>query len=130
MLPVPDGVLRVTVLQSALDAYLHAHPRAGIDFIHGTDTLLHLADAPGRIGFVLPDFPKNQLFPYVMQHGVLPRKPAPSAEHTAAPETGIVKSCVFCYTILITTNTLLQGRRTAIWNFPTAACTCAGISKR
>ena len=74
MLPVPDGVLPVTVLQSALDAYLHAHPRAGIDFIHGTDTLLHLADAPGRIGFVLPDFPKEQLFPYVMQHGVLPRK--------------------------------------------------------
>ena len=74
MLPVPDGVLPVTVLQSALDAYLHAHPRAGIDFIHGTDTLLHLADAPGRIGFVLPDFPKNQLFPYVMQDGVLPRK--------------------------------------------------------
>lgn len=74
MLPVPDGVLPVTVLQSALDAYLHAHPRAGIDFIHGTDTLLHLADAPGRIGFVLPDFPKEQLFPYVMQDGVLPRK--------------------------------------------------------
>ena len=67
MLPVPEGVLPVTVLQNALDAYLAARPQAGIDFIHGTDTLLHLADAPSRIGFVLPDFPKAQLFPYVMQ---------------------------------------------------------------
>ena len=74
MLPVPEGVLPVTVLQNALDAYLAARPQAGIDFIHGTDTLLHLADAPSRIGFVLPDFPKAQLFPYVMQRGVLPRK--------------------------------------------------------
>lgn len=73
-LPLAPGVLPVSALQDALDAYLAARPQAGIDFIHGTDTLLHLADAPSRIGFVLPDFPKAQLFPYVMQRGVLPRK--------------------------------------------------------
>ena len=73
-LPLAPGVLPVSALQNALDAYLAARPQAGIDFIHGTDTLLHLADAPSRIGFVLPDFPKAQLFPYVMQRGVLPRK--------------------------------------------------------
>lgn len=73
-LPLAPGVLPVSALQDALDAYLAARPQAGIDFIHGTDTLLHLADAPGRIGFVLSDFPKAQLFPYVMQRGVLPRK--------------------------------------------------------
>lgn len=115
MLPVPEGVLPVTVLQNALDAYLAARPQAGIDFIHGTDTLLHLADAPGRIGFVLPDFPKAQLFPYVMRAACCRARPsqwvrtsksatiwrrALSAERRAPPDANrFVKSSVFCYNI-------------------------------
>lgn len=73
-LPVPPNVLPVAVLQQALDNYLAAHPQVGIDFIHGTETLLHLADASGRIGFLLPNFPKAALFPHVLRAGVLPRK--------------------------------------------------------
>ena len=73
-LPLAADELPVSALQQALDAYLAARPQTGIDFIHGTDTLRHLADAPGRIGFVLPDFPKDALFPYVIRRGVLPRK--------------------------------------------------------
>ena len=38
------------------------------------DTLRHLSDAAGRIGFLLPDFAKDALFPYVAGQGVLPRK--------------------------------------------------------
>ena len=68
------GELPVSALQQALDAYLAARPQVGIDFIHGTDTLRHLSDAAGRIGFLLPDFAKDALFPYVAAHGVLPRK--------------------------------------------------------
>ena len=73
-LPLTAGELPVAALQQALDAYLAARTQAGIDFIHGTDTLLRLADAPQRLGFLLPDFPKDALFPYVLSHGVLPRK--------------------------------------------------------
>ena len=73
-LPAPPDALPAAVLQQALDAYLAAHPQTGIDFIHGTDTLLQLADAPGCIGFLLPDFTKDALFPQVLRAGVLPRK--------------------------------------------------------
>ena len=45
-----------------------------MQFIHGTENLLHLADAPGCMGFVLPAFPKRALFPQVVRTGVLPRK--------------------------------------------------------
>ena len=75
-LPLAPGELPVTNTRSsvALDAYLAARPQVGIDFIHGTDTLRHLSDAAGRIGFLLPGFPKDALFPYVAGQGVLPRK--------------------------------------------------------
>lgn len=70
----PLDTLPVSLLQDALDAYLRTRPDAVIDFIHGTDTLLGLADAPGRLGFLLPDFEKQALYPYVLRQGVLPRK--------------------------------------------------------
>lgn len=73
-LPAPRDALPVAVLQQALDDFLAAHPQTSIDFIHGTDTLLHLADQPDRVGFLLPDFAKNALFPQVLRAGVLPRK--------------------------------------------------------
>lgn len=73
-LPVLPDSLPVAALQQALDDLLALHPQADIDFIHGRETLLHLADAPHRIGFILPDFPKDALFPHVLRMGVLPRK--------------------------------------------------------
>lgn len=70
----PPNALPVAVLQQALDDFLAVHPQAGIDFIHGSDTLIHLANHPDRLGFLLPDFPKDALFPQVLRAGVLPRK--------------------------------------------------------
>lgn len=69
-----EDTLPVALLQEAIDAFLRARPEVQIDFIHGTDTLLALSDAPARLGFLLPDFGKDLLFPYVLNHGVLPRK--------------------------------------------------------
>lgn len=74
VLPAAPDALPVAAVQRALDAYLACHPRSGIDFIHGTENLLRLADAPGCMGFVLPEFPKRALFPQVVRAGVLPRK--------------------------------------------------------
>ncbi len=69
----PTSNLTVGSLQSFLDEYL-AESNAEIDYIHGTDTLKRLVDSDNKIGFVLPDMSKSELFPTVIKDGVLPRK--------------------------------------------------------
>lgn len=61
-------------LQNFLDAWLQQHPEAHIDYIHGDDALRRLADRPDALGFMPCGFPKADLFPYIRQWGVLPRK--------------------------------------------------------
>ncbi len=69
----PTSNLTVGSLQGFLDEYL-AESNAEIDYIHGTDTLKRLVDSDNKIGFVLPDMSKSELFPTVIKDGVLPRK--------------------------------------------------------
>ena len=61
-------------LQAWLDRYLADHPEAGIDYIHGDDTLRSLADRADAVGFMPCAFAKAELFPYIRKFGVLPRK--------------------------------------------------------
>ena len=61
-------------LQEFLDGYLSAHPEAAIDYIHGDGVLRRLAGRPGALGFLLCGFEKADLFPYIENWGVLPRK--------------------------------------------------------
>ena len=61
-------------LQNFLDNFLKKHPGAKIDYIHGTDVVVSLAEKPGNLGFILPDIAKNDLFRGVVFDGVLPRK--------------------------------------------------------
>ncbi|MFI5316645.1 MAG: DUF1015 domain-containing protein [Myxococcota bacterium] len=70
----PRDSLAVAVFQSALDAWLAAHPSARVDYIHGGDALRRLAERPARVGFFLPPFPRDRLFPTVARDGALPRK--------------------------------------------------------
>lgn len=65
--------LAVGVLQSALDAYL-TEKGGAIDYIHGEEALLRLAQRADAIGFLLPPMGKDQLFPGVIKGGMLPRK--------------------------------------------------------
>ena len=67
------GLLPVGILQEFLDAYLATHP-GQIDYIHGEETLRHLARAPDSLGFLLPGIGKDQLFGGISADGVLPRK--------------------------------------------------------
>lgn len=62
------------MLQEFLDAYLKVHPEAEIDYIHGDDTLMRLAEADNSLGFMPCAFAKADLFPYIRRWGVLPRK--------------------------------------------------------
>lgn len=71
----PDQQLTVGVLQQFLDDYLADHPEAEVDYIHGSEVVLSLcAEADDRIGFLLPSFAKERLFPAVNSGGPLPRK--------------------------------------------------------
>lgn len=75
VLTVPNPVCQLPVgtLQAFLDDYsLGRHYR--IDYIHGGDVAANLAAKPGNLGFLLPAMDKNQLFPAVLNDGVLPRK--------------------------------------------------------
>jgi hypothetical protein len=67
--PVPAGAI-----QPLIDEYLENNPAAGIDYIHGRDSVLQLAALPGRLGLLVPPMAKQQLFPTVARRGVLPRK--------------------------------------------------------
>ena len=61
-------------LQQFLDAWLQQHPEAEIDYIHGDDTLRALADRADALGIMPCGFAKAELFPFIRQWGVLPRK--------------------------------------------------------
>ena len=67
------GALPVAALQRFLDRCLQEHG-GRIDYIHGAETAISLAQGPGAICFLLPDFPKDALFRGIVLGGVLPRK--------------------------------------------------------
>ena len=67
------GELAVAVLQEFLDRWL-AENEGEIDYIHGDDEVIALAQQSNAIGFLLPPMEKYQLFRGVISGGVLPRK--------------------------------------------------------
>lgn len=75
--PLPlkkNASLPVTDLQRFLDAFLAQHPSIAIDYIHGEETLRHMAEAPDAVGFLFEGMRKEDLFPAVAADGALVRK--------------------------------------------------------
>jgi uncharacterized protein (DUF1015 family) len=70
----PKSLLPVGTLQSFLDDYLAATPRARVDYIHGAQVATKLAGQARAVAFLLPPMDKNALFPTVLRDGALPRK--------------------------------------------------------
>ena len=70
----PTHALTVGTLQNFIDSYIEAHPGAECDYIHGTDSLRVLSAEKDCVGFIFDGMSKDELFPYVTEHGVLPRK--------------------------------------------------------
>ena len=60
-------------LQNALDMFLEQNG-GRIDYVHEDSTVRRLAAQSGNAGFILPEFRKEQLFPFVSKNGALPRK--------------------------------------------------------
>jgi Protein of unknown function (DUF1015) len=72
--PRPKAKLAAGTLQDLLDPFLKSRPGLGIDYIHGTESLLALAAKPGNLGLYLPPIDKSGFFATVIRDGVMPRK--------------------------------------------------------
>ena len=72
--PKPKANLAAGTMQDFLDPYLDANPGIGIDYIHGTESLVTLAMKAGNLGFYLPPIDKAGFFGTVIRDGVMPRK--------------------------------------------------------
>lgn len=67
--------LAIKLVQEYIDAYIKAHPQTKVDYVHGWDHLVSVCDKEAdAIGITLPPLAKEDLFPYVLKEGVLPRK--------------------------------------------------------
>ena len=69
-----DGIETYRAVQSYIDGYIAAHPKAKVDYVHGEAELRELCEKHGAIGFVMPAISKAAFFGYIAVHGVLPRK--------------------------------------------------------
>jgi hypothetical protein len=76
--PKPKAKLAAGTIQAFLDPFLKARAAegkgAGIDYIHGTESLLALAAKKGNLGLYLPPIDKAGFFDTVIHDGVMPRK--------------------------------------------------------
>jgi hypothetical protein len=70
----PEANLAAGTIQSFLDSFLKSHLDAGIDYIHGDESLLALSGKPGNLGLYLPPVDKSSFFDTVIRDGVMPRK--------------------------------------------------------
>lgn len=71
--PSPEKELAVETLQVFIDAYIQRHGGM-VDYIHDMDAVREMSCQTRTMGFLLPEFPREKLFPYVKAHGALPRK--------------------------------------------------------
>ena len=70
----PTHALTVGTLQNFIDDYIKTHPTVKCDYIHGEGTLIRLSMEENSVGFLFDGMAKGELFPYVEEHGTLPRK--------------------------------------------------------
>lgn len=62
-------------IQGFIDQYLKTHKEAKIDYIHGEEELIRICNNnPQAIGIRMPTLEKKDLFPFVQEGKVLPRK--------------------------------------------------------
>jgi hypothetical protein len=73
--PTPVAALTVGTVQDFLDEYLQTAPAgAYVDYIHGRNPAIALANRPDAIAFLFDGMAKEELFSTVITDGALPRK--------------------------------------------------------
>ena len=74
-IPAPVSALPVGTVQDFLDDYLKDAPAgAYVDYIHGRNPAIALANCPDAIAFLFDGMAKEELFSTVITDGALPRK--------------------------------------------------------
>ena len=74
-IPAPVAALTVGTVQDFLDEYLKTAPAGSyVDYIHGRNPTVALANRPDAIGFLFDGMAKEELFSTVISDGALPRK--------------------------------------------------------
>lgn len=73
---LPDGgaIEAIRNIECALNEYAKEHAGTTIDYIHGEAAISEMAEKGGCTAVLMPKVEKEDLFPYVEQHGPLPRK--------------------------------------------------------
>lgn len=66
--------LETEAIQRFIDAYAATHPEMKVDYIHGEDAVHMLSAQPGAVGFLYGGISRSELFSYVRENGILPRK--------------------------------------------------------
>ncbi|MDR1906489.1 MAG: DUF1015 domain-containing protein, partial [Clostridiales bacterium] len=61
-------------IQTYIEEYLKSNPRSSVDYIHGEEHLREVVKNSGGLGILMPSIKKSELFPYVINNGVLPKK--------------------------------------------------------
>ncbi|NLZ25101.1 MAG: DUF1015 domain-containing protein [Clostridiales bacterium] len=61
-------------IQDAIDEYIASHAGVGVDYIHGYEHLMNVAEETHSVAIIMPSIIKTDLFKYVLENGVLPRK--------------------------------------------------------
>jgi hypothetical protein len=73
--PTPVSALTVGTVQDFLDDYMKTAPDgAYVDYIHGRNPAIALANRPDAVAFLFDGMAKEELFSTVISDGALPRK--------------------------------------------------------
>ena len=68
----PDAV---RLVQDYIDQYLENNPKAKADYIHGFQNLLETCRLrPNSVVVLMPKMEKEEIFPYILEKGLLPKK--------------------------------------------------------
>lgn len=70
----PKHELLTVTLTEALDELVKVLPKAEVDYIHGEEEFHELSKGHACLGFKMDPMTKDQLFDFVAEYGVLPRK--------------------------------------------------------
>ncbi|MBR5720863.1 MAG: DUF1015 family protein, partial [Clostridia bacterium] len=67
-------ILAVSAVDSFIEICKKEMPDISVDYIHGKEDLLAMSRDPGCAGFVFDGIARDELFPYIEQNGILPKK--------------------------------------------------------
>jgi len=73
---IPENAARAyEQIQDFIDEYLKRHKNVKIDYVHGEDELIEICqNHPHSVGIKMPCIQRDELFPYIQEGKVLPRK--------------------------------------------------------